>query len=163
MAHIPVNHPLRPVYRTIAGLGGLYLFLYGVVGMAVTWGDPLFGREDVWALGLRANLASAIASLLFGATVVAAAVFGGRAEHLVNLAAGVVALATGLVMLTLLRHANFLNFSVANVIVSFVLGMVFLTAGLYDKVGSAADADTEDGLRHGRLRMPHGVSHGRAG
>ncbi|MEV1287204.1 DUF4383 domain-containing protein [Micromonospora sp. NPDC049679] len=164
MAHIPVNHPLRPVYRTLAGLAGFYVFVSGVLGVARAWGDPLFARDSTWALGLRLNMASAILSLIFGGLVVAANILGGRQEHLVNIAAGAISLATGFVSLALLQHANFLNFSMTNVIVSFVFGLTFLTAGLYDKVGSPEDADTEDGFRHGHLRLPHaGVTHGRAG
>ena len=32
MAHFPVNHPLRPLYRTLAGLVGAYLLVFGIVG-----------------------------------------------------------------------------------------------------------------------------------
>jgi hypothetical protein len=34
-------------------------------------------------------------------------------------------------------------------IVSFVIGMVLLTAGLYGKVGTAREAAAEDVFRHG--------------
>ena len=31
MAHNPVNHPLRPLYRVLGGLSGLYVLLFGVL------------------------------------------------------------------------------------------------------------------------------------
>ena len=31
MAHFPVNHPLRPIYRAIAALVGVYLIVIGLV------------------------------------------------------------------------------------------------------------------------------------
>jgi hypothetical protein len=55
-------------------------------------------------------------------------------------------------MLTLLRtDANLLNFAMANCIVSFVIGMALLHAGLYGKTGPQELADAEERLRHGAL------------
>jgi hypothetical protein len=39
MAHNPVNHPLRPLYRALGALTGVYLILFGIVGIIVTAGD----------------------------------------------------------------------------------------------------------------------------
>jgi predicted PurR-regulated permease PerM len=33
MAHTPVNHPLRPFYRVLSGLVGLYVVLFGILGL----------------------------------------------------------------------------------------------------------------------------------
>jgi hypothetical protein len=44
---------------------------------------------------------------------------------------------------------NVLNFSMATCIVSFAIGMVLFSAGLYGKVGSLEAAATEEALRHG--------------
>ena len=35
MAHIPVNHPARPVYRAIAGLIALYILIFGIFGFSL--------------------------------------------------------------------------------------------------------------------------------
>ena len=67
MAHIPINHPLQPFYRVLAGLIGLYLVVFGTVGVIKTRGLPLFEQDGLpWVLGLRANLAFAILSIVVG-------------------------------------------------------------------------------------------------
>jgi hypothetical protein len=56
----------------------------------------------------------------------------------------------GMAMLALLEtDANFLNFSVATCVVSFVIGIALLTAGLYGKVGTVDAARAEEAFRHG--------------
>ena len=54
--HIPVNHPARRFYRVIAALVGVYILVFGLVGLVQNWGDPLFARDSTWTLGLRTNL-----------------------------------------------------------------------------------------------------------
>jgi membrane-associated HD superfamily phosphohydrolase len=148
MAHIPVNHPMRPLYRMLAGLIGLYILVFGIIGVIQTAGDPLFDRGDVWVLGLRTNLAFAILSIIYGAVLLAGAVIGGNVEHMINLAAGLVFIIVGMIMMTLMQtDGNILNFSMVNSIVSFIFGLLVLTAGLYDKVGSRDDVEAEEAYR----------------
>ncbi|MEJ3742129.1 DUF4383 domain-containing protein [Actinomycetes bacterium KLBMP 9797] len=148
MAHIPVNHPLRPLYRTLAGLIGAYILVFGVIGLIQTWGDPLFDRGDVWVLGLRTNLAFAILSIAYGLVLLGANLLGGNLEHLVNVGAGVLFMFAGMLMMTLMQtDANILNFSMSTVIVSLVFGLLVFTAGLYDKVGSSEEAEAEQAFR----------------
>ena len=53
-------------------------------------------------------------------------------------------------MLVLQRTSgNFLNFTVATCVVSFVIGMLLFAAGLYGKAGGAEVADAEERYRHG--------------
>jgi len=148
MAHIPVNHPMRPLYRTLAGLIGLYILVFGIIGVIQTAGDPLFDRGDEWVLGLRTNLAFAILSIIYGVVLLAGAVIGGNVEHMINLGAGLVFIIVGMIMMTLMQtDANILNFSMVNSIVSFIFGLLVLTAGLYDKVGSRDDVEAEEAFR----------------
>jgi hypothetical protein len=150
MSHIPVNHHLRPLYRTLATLIGLYLIVFGAVGFAQTTGEDVFGRGDVWALGLRTNLAFSIASIVAGVVIVLAVFVGRNVDAAVNLWGGVGFMVAGLAGLALLStDLNALNFSVSTVIVSFVIGMVLFSAGLYGKSGSAAQARAEELVRHG--------------
>lgn len=149
MAHIPVNHPLRPLYRTLAGLIGAYILVFGVIGLIQTWGDPLFDRGDVWVLGLRTNLAFAVLSIAYGLVLLGANLLGGNLGHLVNVGAGVLFMLAGMLMMTLMQtDANILNFSMSTVIVSLVFGLIVFTAGLYDKVGTSEEAEAEDAFRH---------------
>ena len=48
MAHFPVNHPARPLYRVLAGLIGLYILVFGVYGRRPHLGQGLFGRGSDW-------------------------------------------------------------------------------------------------------------------
>jgi hypothetical protein len=150
LLHTPVNHHLRPLYRALAALAGLYMLVFGIVGLVRTAGLPAFGQHDLpWVLGLRTNPAFSVLSILAGAVVLFANLIGRNIDHFVNLAASVVFLLAGIAMLALLRtEANILGFSMANCVVSFILGLVTGTAGLYDKVGSTESADAEDALRH---------------
>jgi Domain of unknown function (DUF4383) len=151
MLHTPVNHHLRPLYRTLAALAGLYVLVFGVAGVVKARGLGLFAQHDLpWVLGLRTNLAFAILSIGAGLLILAGTIIGRNIDHLVNLTASVIFLATGLAMLALLRtDANFLGFSVSNCVASFILGIITGLAGLYGKVGSAEIESAEESFRHG--------------
>jgi hypothetical protein len=152
MAHLPVNHPARPLLRVLAAVIGLYVLSFGIAGLVDTWGLSFFNRDDNWVLGLRTNPAFSVLSIVAGAVLAAGAAIGRNVDHFINLAGGVVFLVAGMVMMTLLRtEANLLNFAMANCIVSFVIGLGLLHAGLYGKTGPRALAEAEDHLRHGQL------------
>lgn len=150
MAHFPINHPLQPLYRALAGLIGLYVLVFGVIGVIETAGKPFFGQEDLaWVLGLRTNPAFSILSIIMGVVLLGAAFIGGNVAHFVNIAAGLTFLVAGIAMMTLLQtDANILGFSMVNCIVSFIFGMVLLAAGLYGKVGTPDDAEAELAFQH---------------
>jgi hypothetical protein len=140
MAHFPVNHPLRPVYRVVAALAAIYVLIFGIVGLTKTSGMGLFEQHDLpWVLGLRTNLAFAILSIVAGAVLLLVNLVGRNVDVIVNVAGGLVFMVAGMLMLALLQtDANFLGFSMVNCIVSFVLGMVFFAAGLYGRTGNTA-------------------------
>jgi Domain of unknown function (DUF4383) len=156
MAHFPVNHPARPLYRLFSGLVGLYILVFGIIGVILSWGDPLFARDGQWVLGLRTNLAFALVSVLFGIfLLVGASRRRGNLGHYLNLTAGVVFLATALAMMAVLQtSANFLNFSMSTVLVSMIFGLLLLATGLYDKVGPPEYANEEERFRHNPVPMP---------
>jgi hypothetical protein len=151
MAHTPVNHPLRPLYRVLAGLAGLYVLLFGILGVAETAGTELFGHPSAYAMGLRTNLAFSIISVVAGVVILAATLIGRNIDYAVNQIAGYAFAGMGMLMLALLQtDANFLNFSVATCVVSFVISLVLLTAGLYSKVGSEDDVAAEQAFQSRR-------------
>ncbi|MEU7902605.1 DUF4383 domain-containing protein [Actinoplanes sp. NPDC049118] len=144
MAHYPLNHHLRQPYRWLTAASGLYLTLFGVLGIAVTWGDPFFNRGSDWVLGLRTNPAAAWLSTVAGLIVLVAALVGGNVHHRVNLAMGWGILAAAMVLMaTIQTDANVLNVSMVNVVVLTVLGLFILVGGLYGKVGSVEDGQRE--------------------
>jgi hypothetical protein len=139
MSHYPVNHPLRPLYRVLSALAAIYVLMFGLVGIVQTGSGELFDRGDMVVLGLRTNLAFAVASVVAGAVILLASFVGRNVDRQVNLWGGVVFMAAGTALLALLdTDLNVLNFSMATVIVSFGIGLLLFTAGLYGKSGPVA-------------------------
>jgi hypothetical protein len=150
MSHLPINHPLRPLWRTLTALAGLYILIFGIVGLAQGGSDGFFGNDDTFALGLRTNPAFSVLSIVVGSVVLLGSVYGRNVDRFIDFGGGIVFMVAGLVMLALLRSsANFLNFQVSTVVVSFIIGSLLLTGGLYGKVGSAEDVAAEEQYRHG--------------
>ena len=156
MVHVPINHPLQPLYRLLAGLTAAYVLAFGILGVIRTGGRPFFAQENLpYVLGLHANRAFAILSIVVGAFLLASVLIGGRVHRWVSLGASVVFLGAGLLMLALERtDLNFLGFTPATSIVSFIIGLVLLLAGLYGKVGTMLDLRREEDFRHGRGADP---------
>lgn len=135
MAHIPVNHPLRPVYRALSGLAGLYLVIFGVVGLINTASDPAFAPSEAQALGQNTNLGWSFVSVILGAIVLIASALGRNIDVAVDTYVGWGLVGVGSVMLAAIRtDANVFNFGIATVIATYTIGMVLVTAGLYCKV-----------------------------
>jgi len=137
MSHIPVNHHLRPLYRALAGLIGVFLLAFGAVGFARAGGSSWFAEGDWTALGLPTNRAFAVVSLLAGAVILGAVVVGRNVDRFVNLYGGIAFLVAGTVWMPLSHTGmNIFNVTVANTIVSYIIGTVLLAAGLYGKVST---------------------------
>jgi hypothetical protein len=151
MAHLPVNHPAQPLYRLLSAGIALYILVFGVASIVVTWGRPVFDRGDTWVLGLQTNPAFGILSTVAGLVLLGGGAYGRNVDHFINLWGGVAFLLAGIFMLLLLRtEANLFNFAVVNVAVSFLIGVLLLLAGLYGKVGPRELQESEDRLRHGQ-------------
>jgi hypothetical protein len=77
-------------------------------------------------------------------------VVGRNVDQFINYWGGLLFLVVPTAMLLLLRtDGNILNFSMATVIVSYVIGLVLFAAGLYGKAGSQEAARTAEGYRFG--------------
>ena len=137
-SHIPINHRLQPFYRFLAALAGVYVLVFGIIGVIRTSSHPLFDQHvDASVFGLRENLAFSIISIIVGVIVFGGAVVG-----------GIVFLGAGMLMMALLQtDANFLNFQMATCIVSFVIGLVLFTAGLYGRTGTLIQMEHEEDFR----------------
>src|SRR2546423_15422644 len=108
MLHLPVNHHLRPLYRTLGGLAGLYVLVFGVLGFVRARGldffaQPKSGAQLPWVLGLRTNPAFAVLSIVVGLVIVVAAVVERHVDHYVNLAAGSGFFLAGMGLMVLLQ------------------------------------------------------------
>jgi hypothetical protein len=152
----PVNHHLLPLYRVLAGLAGVYVLAFGITALVRARSQPWFAQHDLpSALGLHANRAFAVLSIVVGAILVGSSVIGGNLDAWINLVGGIVFLLAGFVMLLLLRtDLNYLGFTMATCIVSFIIGMLLATAGLYGRVGSEETYLREEAHRHGEMHNP---------
>jgi hypothetical protein len=139
MAHIPVDHPLRGLYRAVATIIGFALVVVGVIGLVKTAGSvDFFATHGERVLGLTMNPAFAVLNILVGAAIAGAGLIGRNWDASLNLLGGIVFLLAGGVMLCVLRtDLNLLAFSITNVCVSFLIGTLLLTAGLYGRVSAA--------------------------
>jgi hypothetical protein len=143
MSHIPVNHPARPIYRALGGLTGLYLVIFGVLGLINNSGAEFFARnENARVLGQGANLGSSVILALFGLLILVGTAIGRNIDARLNKYLGYAFMVIGLANLAVLRtDANFLNFTVVTCIVVMFLGAVLLMAGMYGRVGTDKEAE----------------------
>ncbi|GAA4907583.1 uncharacterized protein DUF4383 [Stackebrandtia albiflava] len=152
MDHLPINHPLRPLWRILAFLAGAYILVFGIIGFiqARAEGIGWFAQENQpTVLWLKANPAFALMSIIVGGVVVLGALIGRNIDRWINLLAGGVFILAGMAMMAVLRtDVNFLGFTMSACITSFILGLVMLAAGLYGRVGSAAERRVEEERRH---------------
>lgn len=130
---LPVDHRLATVYRAGAGFCGLVLLVFGCLGFA----DQLrfFDTDGSRIAGLSTNGALSLISVLVGLTLIGAAAVGGNLASTVNMCVGVLFVLSGFVHLFILdRPANILDFSMSNVVFSFVVGLLIMTFGMYGRV-----------------------------
>ncbi|MBB5870451.1 hypothetical protein F4553_003830 [Allocatelliglobosispora scoriae] len=138
-SHLPVNHPLRPIYRLATAIGGVAAVVLGGAGLAKTVDQPLFDQGDNVIFGLvRVNLGHSLLMLAGGILLLLAVVIGRNVDARFNMVFGGALMFIGIASLAVMRtDANYLNFAMANVVIAFLLGSVLLTAGLYGKVSRA--------------------------
>jgi hypothetical protein len=147
-SHFPKNHRLRPLYRFLSFLAGVYCLVFGILGVAATSGDPLFSRADHRVFALRTNLAFSLVSIVLGAVIVVVVVLGHNVDRTAEMVFGPLFLVVGLAMMAVLRTgANILNFGVSTCVVSFCIGLVLLGGAFYGEVGSPEVARAEENFR----------------
>ncbi|MGW0391641.1 DUF4383 domain-containing protein [Streptomyces sp. NPDC003042] len=138
--HLPVDHKLSKVYRVGAGLTGLLLVVFGVLGLVDRIGFFDTGGDTV--LGLNTNGALSVLSILVGLLLLYGMVVGGNFASSLNIVLGLLFIASGFVNLALLDTGlNFLAFRMPNVLFSFVVGVMLMWFGMYGRVGSALPHD----------------------
>ncbi|MEU5938458.1 DUF4383 domain-containing protein [Micromonospora sp. NPDC047548] len=148
MAHTPVNHPARPIYRAIGGLVGLYLVVFGVLGVITSAGNDILAQDDTKVLGQGTNLGFALLSILLGILVLAGTAIGRNLDVAISqfLAYGLMVL--GLAELAFLQtDANIFNFTILTVIVVLTLSLVLLMVGMYGKVGTDEEQEAFEKAR----------------
>ena len=138
--HLPVDHRLSRVYRFGAGLMGLFLLAFGILGLVdkVGWFDTN-GDEVV---GLNTNGTLSVLSICVGLLLLVGMVIGGNFASTLNMTLGVLFILSGFGNMALLdTDSNFLAFRIQNVLFSFVVGVLLMTFGMYGRVGTALPHD----------------------
>ncbi|WP_328532935.1 DUF4383 domain-containing protein [Micromonospora zamorensis] len=142
MAHTPVNHPARPIYRAIGGLTGLYLVVFGVLGIIASMGDEILAQDDTRVLGQGTNLGFSLLSVLLGIIVLVGTALGRNIDVAINQWLAYALMVIGLAGLAFIRtDANIFNFSITTVVVVLLASLVLLMVGMYGKVGSEDEAE----------------------
>jgi uncharacterized membrane protein len=158
MAHTPVNHPLRPIYRALGFLAGAYLVGFGVVGLIVTSGEGAFGANGDRVLGQGTNLFWSIVSLIVGAVVLATTALGRNLDTEADKYIGWGLLAIGSYCLAAARtDANLLGFSITTVVVTYLVGLLLVMAGQYSKVAPPRQAGAPRQVLQERVRQAESV------
>ncbi|MFR9778166.1 DUF4383 domain-containing protein [Micromonospora sp. MS34] len=137
MAHTPVNHPARPIYRAIGGLVGLYFVVFGVLGIISSAGNEMLAQDDTKVLGQGTNLGFSLLAIVLGAVILLGVAIGRNLDVKINQWLAYALMALGLAELAFLRtDANFFNFSIVTDMVVLFLSLVLLVAAMYGKVGT---------------------------
>lgn len=139
MSHLPVDHPLRGLYRGLTIATGAASIAFGATALATTSGNGFTDNqgEKVWGL-MTANPAQGVFWIVVGVIVLLAALVGRNIDARVNSVMGPVVWVVGTVGLVLIRNGdNFLAFTVTSVCVMYVLGTLWFTAALYSGASGA--------------------------
>lgn len=138
--HLPVDHRLSRVYRVGAGLMGLILIAFGILGLIDKIG--FFDTDGDKVAGLSTNGALSVLSICVGVLLLVGMVIGGNVASTLNMVLGVLFVASGFVNLALLdTNFNPLAFEIQNVLFSFVVGLMLMTFGMYGRVSSTLPHD----------------------
>ncbi len=133
--HLPMDHKLSQVYRVGAGLMGLVLVVFGILGFIDQVG--FFSTHGNHVAGLDSNGALSVLSMVVGALLFAGMVIGGNIASTLNMVLGVLFILSGFVNLAVLDTGlNYLAFGMSNVLFSFIYGLVLMTFGMYGRVHS---------------------------
>ncbi|MEU5716540.1 DUF4383 domain-containing protein [Streptomyces sp. NPDC020403] len=151
--HLPVDHRLSQVYRAGAGLMGLVLVAFGILGLTDNIGFFDTGGDKV--AGLNTNGALSVLSICVGLLLFVGMVIGGNFASTLNMVLGVAFLVSGFVNLALLDSGlNFLAFRMQNVLFSFVVGLMLMIFGMYGRVSGGLPHDNP----YWRARHPEQVA-----
>ncbi|ASQ94349.1 DUF4383 domain-containing protein [Streptomyces sp. 11-1-2] len=138
--HLPIDHRLSKFYRVGAGLMGLVLVAFGILGLIDQVGFFDIGGDTV--AGLNTNGALSVLSIVIGLLLFVGMVIGGNFASTLNLVLGILFLLSGFVNLAVLETTfNFLAFRMQNVLFSFVVGLLLMWFGMYGRVSGGLPHD----------------------
>jgi hypothetical protein len=151
MAHNPVNHPLRPFYRSLGFLASAYLIVFGVVGLVRSSELTFTGSNDGRVFGQGSSTLWSILAIVLGGIAAIAFVLGRNMDVAVGKYLGWAILVIGSYGLATSRtDANVFGFTIATVIVTYIVGLLLITASLYGTVVPDERAGAPRQVREGR-------------
>ncbi|MFE7357533.1 DUF4383 domain-containing protein [Streptomyces sp. NPDC057543] len=138
--HLPVDHRLNRVYRVGAGLMGLVLLAFGILGLINKIG--FFSTGGATVAGLNTNGALSVLSICVGLLLFIGMLIGGNIASTLNMILGIAFILSGFINLALLDTGyNFLAFHLQNVLFSFVVGLMLMVFGMYGRVSGGLPHD----------------------
>lgn len=138
--HLPIDHRLSQVYRVGAGLVGLILVAFGILGLVHKIG--FFDTGGASVAGLNTNGALSVLSVIIGGLLFVGMVIGGNFASTLNIVLGIAFLVSGFVNLAVLETSfDFLAFRLQNVLFSFVVGLMLMWFGMYGRVSGGLPHD----------------------
>ncbi|GAA3852390.1 DUF4383 domain-containing protein [Streptomyces sedi] len=136
----PADRRLNRFYRIGAGLIGLALVIFGVLGVTQRLGAFSTGDDTVW--GMNTNGALSWLSVVVGLALGVMMLVGGSLASVFCLALGALFVLSGFAHLAVLSTgANVLNFGLSNVFFSFAVGLALLFVGMYGRVSGRLPHD----------------------
>ncbi|MBD2831022.1 DUF4383 domain-containing protein [[Kitasatospora] papulosa] len=151
---LPLDHHLATVYRYGAAVCGLILLAFAALGFA----DALtpFDTAGDTVAGMTTNTTLSVISTVVGLALLVGAVIGGNFASTLNMTIGGLFVLSGFVHIFVLdRSVNILDFGMANVMFSFVMGLVIATFGMYGRVTSRLSHENP----YWRRRHPEQAEH----
>jgi hypothetical protein len=138
IGHLPLNHELRGLYRTIMAVGGVVLALFGILWIVAN-GSPIGGDGEL-VLGLRGNGTFGSLSLLMGVALVVSTVIGRNVDHWLGFLLAALCMVIGVLELALIRTTpQPFGLSAGTCIALLGFGAVIICASSY--VGTGPDAE----------------------
>lgn len=138
--HVPTDHRLSRVYRFGAGVMGLVLVVFGILGLLN--GVSFLSKAGDRIAGLNSNGALSTISIVIGALLFVGMLIGGNFASTLNICVGVAFLLSGFVNLALLDTShNVLAFKMSNVLFSFAVGVLLMFFGMYGRVSGGLPHD----------------------
>ncbi|MEW1724256.1 DUF4383 domain-containing protein [Streptomyces sp. NPDC093109] len=134
-SQLPLDHRLNQIYRVGAGLMGIFLIVFGILGLVDKIG--FFGTGGHEVAGLNSNGTLSVLSICVGLVLLIGMVIGGNTASTLNMVFGILFIASGFVNLALLDTSyNFLAFHIQNVLFSFVVGVLLMFFGMFGRVSA---------------------------
>jgi hypothetical protein len=134
------SHPIHTLHRVSIGCLGLFLLLFGMLGLTRHLG--FLSSHGAIVMGLSTNGLLATISVVVGLVLAAASVRGGPTASMVGIVFGIIFLISGLANILVLGSAmNMLAFRLSNVIFSLAVGTVLLFIGAYGRLSGGLPPD----------------------